>query len=75
MKIQWRKTMLSLSQRPGGRFVIEHGGEILNIHILEKRGQQTRLAFECPDSFRVLRGEVADRIANGPTGCSPEVQG
>jgi sRNA-binding carbon storage regulator CsrA len=61
--------MLVLSQEVGGEYVIKHGAELLRIVVRPFHGRRIKLGFEGPESFDVYRGEVWEKICNGPTNC------
>ena len=47
--------MLVLTRKPGEKVVL--GGNI-TLTVVEVKGNQVRLAFDAPDSVRILRGEL-----------------
>jgi carbon storage regulator len=47
--------MLVLTRKPGEKVVLDGN---ITVTLVEVKGNQVRLAFEAPDSVRILRGEL-----------------
>ena len=53
--------MLVLSQRREDRIIITHNGETLVLTCVEIRGNKSRVGFDGPKSFRVIREKALEK--------------
>ena len=52
--------MLTLERKEGEVITIEHGGEILDIHVSLITGNKVKLSFDGSESFEIFREEIID---------------
>ncbi|GIW60330.1 MAG: hypothetical protein KatS3mg087_1396 [Patescibacteria group bacterium] len=55
--------MLVIAAKNNEKIIVEHEGEVLVIQV-RQFGNRTKIGFEGPNSFTILRESIIDKIVN-----------